>query len=93
MYVNDPSEKALLPEIFKPAEDILEEPRHYSEFFYDDQPEPGMRMAGYSHGLHTQICRFDQEGNHVTMAKDCTHFDQADEEGPKIQKGWTAQVG
>jgi hypothetical protein len=91
VYVNDPSDLALLPEVKQDI--ILEEPRDYHEFFYDDQPPHSRRFSEDHRGIYTQICRFDQEGNHVTMAKDCPHFVQSDEEGQKIQKGWTAQVG
>lgn len=90
MYVNDPSEKAHLPEL-EQSQELLEEPRHYRDFFWDDQPLDTGRHVGYHRSLHTQVCRFDQEGNHLTIAKNCPHFDISDEEGRRIQKGWTVQ--
>lgn len=90
MYVNEPSEKAWLPEIEQSPE-LFDEPRHYSDFFYDDQPLDSGPRVGYARGVHTQVCRLDGNGNHLTMAKDCPHFDGYDEEGRIIQKGWTVQ--
>lgn len=91
MYVNAPSELAELPQVKHEIE--FEEPRDYHEFFYDDARNPNYGKHADSHwGIHTQVCRFNERGEHVSMAKDCPHFDIADEEGPQIQKGWTVQA-
>ena len=89
MYVNEPSELALLPELKEEID--FEEPRDYHEFFWDDQPGDPGKYAAWHRGIHTQVCRFDPEGNHVTMARDCPHFELEDEEGKRIQEGWTVQ--
>lgn len=91
MYVNDPNELATLPEVKR--EVAFEEPRDYHEFFFDDRPKPGSKFAEDHWGIHSQVCRFDSEGNHVAMAHDCPHFDLEDEQGRRIQKGWTVQHG
>jgi hypothetical protein len=49
--------------------------------------------VGYYQGFHTEVCRFDEQGNHTQMAKNCPHFEAADEEGPRIRQGWTVQQG
>lgn len=92
-YVNDPSEKALLPTILVPEEDLLEEPRDYHEFFGDDLPaqivEP--KFAGSPYQPYTQVCRFNEDGEHTAMAYNCPHFDMEDETGRRIVDGWTVQ--
>jgi hypothetical protein len=92
MFVNDPSELALLPEV---EEDGLyaEPARDYHEFFNDDRPMPGQRHTGWNPPIQTQICRFNQYNEHTTMAEDCPHFNPSDEEGRIIRKGWTVQSG
>ena len=103
MYVNDPSQLAQLPEVKKEVE--FEEPRDYHEFFGDDQAKPfylpprptvrSERLPNFGEEparIHTQVCRFNERGEHVSMAKDCPHFDGDDEMGKKIVQGWTAQV-
>lgn len=89
MYVNDPHEKAALPEVVSDLE--FEEARDYHEFFYDDLPQPGGKYTGYHWGFHTDICRFDEQGRHTQMADNCPHFDLEDEEGKRILPGWTVQ--
>lgn len=90
MYVSDPHELAYLPEVKQEIE--FAEPRDYHEFFYDDQQGLNLGTTTGDHlGIHTQICRFDSEGNHVYMAKDCPHFNIEDEMGKTIQQGWTVQ--
>lgn len=90
MYVNDPNELAELPARITDVE--LEEPRDYHEFFWDDTRNPNYGRGADNHwGIHTQVCRFNERGEHIGMAQDCPHFDIADEEGKKIQEGWTVQ--
>lgn len=87
-YVNDPSELALLPEL---VSDIpVEAVRDYHEFFYDEAVERGRYTSDYERA-YTQVCRFDENGDHVMMAKDCPHFEAEDEMGKVIRKGWTVQ--
>jgi hypothetical protein len=90
-YINDPYELTLPPQSYSEVNE--EEPRHWSEFFYDDQPYPGARFAGAPDRAYTEMCRFDEEGNHTVMAEHCPHFDEADEEGRIVRKGWTVQSG
>lgn len=90
-YVNDPSEKALLPTILVPEEELLAEPRDYHEFFYDDLPKYDPKFAGSPYQPYTQVCVFDEEGNHTSMAHNCPHYDMEDETGRKIRGSWTVQ--
>lgn len=88
MYVNDPFDLTVPPSIESNIE--IEEPRDSKDFFWDDVvywPD----TVSYHQGLHTDICRFDEAGNHTQMSKKCPHFDPEDEEGRRITKGWTAQ--
>jgi len=64
-----------------PEEIFHESIRHYPD------------SVGYSRGIHTDVCRFDESGNHTQMAKNCPHYDPEDEEGPKVNPGWTVQQG
>jgi len=90
MYINDPFDKAIPPSL---EEVILDdEPRDYHEYFWDEYVERGQRVSR-KQKLYTQVCRFDQNGDHITMAKDCPHFDAEDEEGRRIRPGWTVQSG
>jgi hypothetical protein len=89
-YVNDPFELTLEPTLEDKGMEF-EEPRDYHEFFHDDRPAPGSYFASREYGIQTQVCRFDSSGDHVTMAKDCPHFNAEDEEGKVIRKGWTVQ--
>lgn len=92
MYLQDPHDKALLPELESASlEDLLEEPRDYHEFFWDDTPLDSGRQIGYHHPIHAQVCRFNGRGEHIVMARNCPHFEMEDQEGKTIQKGWTAQ--
>lgn len=93
MYINDPFDKMIPPKLENSEEIDLEEgPRDYHEFFWDEAIERGRyieRAPGKT--LYTEICRFDSQGNHLTMAKNCPHFDPEDEEGRKIRTDWTVQ--
>lgn len=88
MFVNDPSELALPPKQISVVE--LEEPRDYHEFFWEEAIERG-RYTGRPDRGYTQVCRLDSHGEHVTMARDCPHFDLEDEMGRRINPGWTVQ--
>lgn len=90
MYLPDPEQLMLKPRILEGELDVDEEPRDYHEFFWDEAVERG-RQIGPSQRLHTQVCRFDQNGIHITMAAGCPHFEMEDETGRNIQRGWTAQ--
>lgn len=91
MYVNDPFDK-MIPPALEQAEELLEEPRDYHEFFWDEAIERG-RHAQRMLGAQVQICRFDSSGNHLAMAKNCPHFDSDDEQGRKVRTDWTVQGG
>lgn len=90
MWVNDPSEKALVPERFDEIAD--DEPRDYHEFFWDEGIQRG-RFVSWQPRIHTQVCRFDGNGGHVSMAQDCPHFEVEDEMGRNIPSNWTVQSG
>lgn len=87
--INDPFELTHPPTL-KDSEVYDDEPVDYHDRFWDDVG-PGGRNVGYEVPIYTQVCRFDFEGNHVEMAKDCSHYDAVDEEGPRIVPGWTVQ--
>lgn len=92
MYLIDPFDKIFPPALEQAPEEFLEdEPRDYHEFFWDEAVERGHHVDPRGKTLYTEICRFDQDGNHITMAKHCPHFDPEDEEGRKIRTGWTVQ--
>lgn len=91
MYINDPFEKTLAPKREIPIEEEDIKPRDYHEYFWDDQPMPGNNVVGLPQRLHTRVCRFDDEGNHISMSDKCPHFDESDEMGKQIRKGWTVQ--
>lgn len=87
-WVNDPYDLAQPPVLEKDIE--TEEPRDSKDFFWDDityWPD----TAHYHQGIHTDVCRFDDEGNHTHMAENCPHYDEYDEMGRRIVPGWTAQ--
>ncbi len=88
MYVNDPNELTLRPKLLVEVAD--EEPRDYHEFFWDEAVQRGRHLSP-ERQPHTQVCRFDGAGEHVTMAKDCPHFEMEDEMGRRIATGWTVQ--
>lgn len=90
-YINDPSELAMSPALISDIE--IEEPRDYHDYFWDDQQLGSAKYADNSYGIHVQRCVFDDSGDHLYMAKDCPHFELEDEEGPRIQQGWTVQQG
>lgn len=87
--INDPFELAEPPTL-EDSGILEEEPEDYHDRFWDDVKFGGKR-TGYQPRIYVQICRFDDEGNHVEMAKDCPHYDAVDEEGPRIVPGWTVQ--
>lgn len=93
MYLEDPFEKTLPPKREIPVEEEEIKPRDYREYFWDDQPASGPYFAGPPQRLHTHICRFDEEGNHISMSDRCPHFNESDEVGKQIRKGWTVQQG
>lgn len=90
-FLNDPHQLAVPPTVESEEED--EGPRDYHDFFHDDRPEPGMNYADGGWGFHTQVCRFDKGGVHITIADDCPHFSPEDEMGKVVSKGWTVQQG
>jgi hypothetical protein len=90
MYGYDPFELAQPPELIK--EEPEEEIRDYHDLFWEEAIERGRYVSG-DEFLHTQICRFNKDGEHITMAKDCPHFNIDDEEGKRIKPGWTVQSG
>lgn len=89
MWMNDPFELTQAP-VIKEAEELFTEPRDYHEFFWDEAIERGHHVQSNKR-LHTQVCRFDEYGDHTVMARDCPHFNSDDEEGNIIRKGWTVQ--
>jgi hypothetical protein len=89
MYIGDPTELMLPPKLVQDID--LSEPRDYHEFFWDEAVQRG-QYAGPAGRAHTQVCRFDDQGDHVTMAKDCPHYEVEDEMGKHIPRGWTVQV-
>ena len=95
MYVNNPDEKAMLPELDKASiiEQLMEEPPDPREAFWEEASKvDSARSVDYHGAIHAQVCRFNSRGEHVIMARDCPHFETEDEEGKTIQKGWTAQI-
>lgn len=89
-YINDPFELAVPPKLQDSEIDFEEEPRDYHDFFYDDiHISPDNTL--YHSGIYTEACRFDEVGEHTYIAKNCPHFDAANEEGPRIRQGWTIQ--
>lgn len=89
-YVNDPVELAY-PPVLEDKNIESEEPRDYHEFFYDDLPYSFSRSVDHETGIHTDVCRFDDSGNHVLISGKCPHFDIEDEEGKIVKPGWTVQ--
>lgn len=91
MYVNDPIELTELP-VIKDAEISFEEaPDPETEFWEEAYPSLAGQEVEYHQGFYTQICRFGSDGIHIAMAKDCPHFNSVDQEGLRIQPGWTVQ--
>jgi hypothetical protein len=90
--INDPHELALLPER-EQAQELFEEPRPYKDFFYDDHAPASGRETGHVRGIHTQVCRFNQQGEHAYVADDCPHGSMEDEQGRIMPPGWTVQQG
>lgn len=91
MYLHDPVALVQHPTLAETEEEVFEEPRDYHEFFWDEAVQRGRSISGISERLYTQVCKFDEDGNHTVMARNCPHFDLEDEEGKRIQRGWTAQ--
>lgn len=90
-YVYDPIALVQHPTI-KQAEGLPDEPRDYHEFFWEEAIERGRHVQGRER-LYTEVCRFDENGDHTVMAKNCPHFDSEDEEGKITRPGWTVQNG
>jgi len=91
-WLPDPFQAAQPPTV-ELIEEELEEPRDYHDYFWDDIRYSQGRDAVRDSGMHMETCRFDENGDHVTMAEHCPHFDVEDETGKRIQPGWTVQQG
>lgn len=61
----------------------------FSEYLHLETLGSGLDAVEFP--LHTDVCRFDEAGNHTLMAQRCPHFDGSDELGRTIRPGWTAQ--
>lgn len=60
------------------------------DIFYSHVRQRADSTRYHSHAA-TDICRF-HDGVH-TAGRNCPHYDAIDEEGPKINPAWTAQMG
>lgn len=89
MYVSDPTDLMRAPVHEQGEEDI--EPRDYHDFFHDDRPALGQKFTGRPDNLHTEVCRLNPDGTHITMAEHCPHFSTEDEMGRPVTPGWTIQ--
>jgi len=87
--INDPFE--LMLGVKPPQQPEPEDPADERRKLFHSQIRYHPDDTGYQHNLATDICRFDERGQHVQMAKNCPHYAQQDEEGPRIQQGWTVQ--
>lgn len=91
-WVNDPhTDLTALPQLENSEEQLEERPDPTDKFWEAGHTAFGGRQADYHQGLHVQMCRFDENGDHTQMAENCPHFSAEDEEGPKVMKGWTVQ--
>jgi hypothetical protein len=91
MFINDPSELALEPKL-EGWDQVNEEETEpdYDEIFHSESHFiPG--NLPYHNSFAVDMCRFDENGNHAQMGKNCPHYEQTDEEGPRITPGWTIQ--
>ena len=87
-YLTDPHQLAQLPTVEQ--EELEDEPPTPEEIFHGSfrhYPD----SVSHSYGIHTDVCRFDEKGNHTDMAEKCPHFDEQDEEGRRVNPGWTVQ--
>lgn len=92
MYLNDPFDLLLEPRLegWDEVEEDEDGPPDYEEIFYTESRfRPG--TLPYHNNFATDVCRFNDSGEHTTMAKNCPHFESHDEEGPRIRQGWTVQ--
>lgn len=64
-----------------------------AEHFFSELSRPAGKTVSREWAIHTERCRFDSAGNHLTMAEHCPHFDSHDEMGKRINTGWTVQMG
>lgn len=88
-WLTDPFQLAQPPTV-EEQEIELEVPPSNEEIFHESirhYPD----TVGHDHGIHIQVCRFDELGNHTSIAENCPHFSIEDEQGKQIQPGWTAQ--
>lgn len=90
MYLEDPFDKALKP-VNLPEEQEPDPRMDRQTVFWE---EAASTLAGRDisapERLYTQVCRFEN-GVHTEMADKCPHFNESDEEGRQIVKGWTCQ--
>lgn len=91
MYLNDPFDLTLQPQIegWDKVEEEEQGPDYQEIFNAESHFRPG--TLPYHNNFAVEICRFDNQGNHLTMAKNCPHYEGSDEEGPRIRPGWTVQ--
>jgi hypothetical protein len=88
-WLTDPYQLAQPPTV-EQTEVEIEEPPSNEEIFHESirhYPD----TVGHGFGFHTEVCRFDESGNHTAMADNCPHFNAEDETGKQIQPGWTVQ--
>jgi len=88
-WLPDPFQLAEAPSIAEPEIDVEEPPSNEEIFYGSIRHYPD--TAGSELGIHVDACRFDEDGNHVQMAKRCPHYDAEDEQGRRIAPGWTVQ--
>lgn len=92
MYINDPFDLTLLPKL--EGEEIEEEeerpPTNEEIFYTESRFRPG--TLPYHNNFAVDVCRFDEQGHHTTMAKNCPHYESEDEEGQRVKTGWTVQM-
>jgi hypothetical protein len=93
-WVNDPhSDLTALPVLEGQGQEEEEIPDPSSEFW----DEAYKVHQGITADYHQQIiipkrvCVFGDDGSHISMAENCPHYNTSDEEGPRINPGWTVQ--
>ena len=89
-FVNDPWDKAIPPKGVSTIEEVAT--RDYHEFFWDEAVQRSLSV-GKPQRAYTQVCRFNEAGEHISFARDCPHFNQEDEMGRPVRKGWSVQGG
>lgn len=90
MWLPDPYQLIEEPTLEGEDEEPEELPPTPDEIFHQQfhhRPDD----TSYHLGFHVDVCRFDGRGNHTSIAQNCPHFDQIDEEGPRIKANWTVQ--